>query len=273
MGIKYSWVIFIIKTTTPCKREEIFQQNPEEFRDKAQYKITGLKIIRKEFYLGQNLILVILPCLFLFLQLLQVLVVAYRIQFPDQGLNLGPLHWEPGVLATGPPGKSQLWFYCNVHQRAYMLHIESMTPQPFLFRMRFKVEKLPWLYQGFHDSLVGKESICNAGDPCSIPGLGRSPEEGKGYPLQYSGLENSMDCLVHGVTKSRTRLSNLHFKVEKASLVAQLVKNPPAMRETWVWSLGWEKPLEKGTTSHSSTLAWRTPWTVQSMGSQRVGHD
>ena len=60
-----------------------------------------------------------------------------------------------------------------------------------------------------------------------------SPEEGKGYPLQYSGLENSMDCLVHGVAKSQTRLSNLRFKVEKASLVAQAVKNLPAMRETW----------------------------------------
>ena len=49
---------------------------------------------------------------------------------------------------------------------------------------------------------VGKESICNAGDLGLIPGLGRSPGEGKGYPLQYSGLENSMDCIVHGVAKS-----------------------------------------------------------------------
>jgi len=47
--------------------------------------------------------------------------------------------------------------------------------------------------------------------------------------------------------------------------VAQLVKNPPAMRETWVRSLGWEKPLEKGKATHSSVLAWRNPWTVQSM--------
>ena len=54
----------------------------------------------------------------------------------------------------------------------------------------------------------GKESACNAGDLGSIPGLGRSPGEGKGYPLQYSGLENSMDYIVHGVTKSRTRLSD-----------------------------------------------------------------
>ena len=51
---------------------------------------------------------------------------------------------------------------------------------------------------------VGKESACNAGDPGSIPGLGRSPGEGKGYLLQYSGLENSMDFIVHGVTKSQT---------------------------------------------------------------------
>ena len=81
-------------------------------------------------------------------------------------------------------------------------------------------------------------------DPGSIPGSGRSAGEGIGYPLQYSW----------------------------ASLVAQLVKNPPAMWETWVQSLGWEDPLEKGRTTHSSILAWRIPW-IKSMGSQRVGHD
>ena len=53
------------------------------------------------------------------------------------------------------------------------------------------------------------ESACNAGDPISIPGLGRSPGEGKVYRLQYSGLENSIDCIVHGVAKSQTRLSQL----------------------------------------------------------------
>ena len=62
----------------------------------------------------------------------------------------------------------------------------------------------------------------------------KSAGEGTGYPLQYSW----------------------------ASLVAQLVKNPPAMRETWVRSLGWEDPLEKGKATHSSILAWRVPWTV-----------
>ena len=92
---------------------------------------------------------------------------------------------------------------------------------------------------GFPDSSVGKESACNAGDPGLIPGSGRSPGEGIVYPLQYSW----------------------------ASLEAQLVKNPPAMWETWVRSLGWEDPLEKGKAAHSNILAWRIPWTILSMGS------
>ena len=87
------------------------------------------------------------------------------------------------------------------------------------------------LWDGLLDSSVGKESACNAGDPSSIPGLARSTGEEIGYPLQYSW----------------------------ASLVAQLVNNPPAMWETWVLSLGWEDPLEKGKATHSSILAWRIP--------------
>ena len=87
---------------------------------------------------------------------------------------------------------------------------------------------------GFPDSSVGRESAYNAGDPSSIPGLGRSAGEGIGYPLQYSW----------------------------ASLVAQRVKNPPAMPETCVRSLGWDDPLEKGKATHSSILVWRIPWTV-----------
>ena len=59
--------------------------------------------------------------------------------------------------------------------------------------------------------LAKNPSTCNAGDLGLIPGLGRSPGEKKGYPLQYSGLENSIDCIVHGVAKSRTRLSDFHF--------------------------------------------------------------
>ena len=65
--------------------------------------------------------------------------------------------------------------------------------------------------RGFPHSSVGKESACNAEDLGSIPGLERSPGEGKGYPLQYSGLENCRDCIVHGVAKSRTQLRDFHF--------------------------------------------------------------
>ena len=64
---------------------------------------------------------------------------------------------------------------------------------------------------GFPCGSAGKESTCNAGDLDSVPGLGRSPGEGNGDPLQYSGLETSMDSIVHGVAKSWTRLSNLNF--------------------------------------------------------------
>ena len=87
---------------------------------------------------------------------------------------------------------------------------------------------------GFLGSSAGKESSCNVGDPGSIPGFGRSTGEGISYPLQFSW----------------------------ASLVTQLVKNLPAMQETWIQSLGLEDPLEKGMATHSSFVAWRIPQTV-----------
>ena len=98
---------------------------------------------------------------------------------------------------------------------------------------------------GFPDSSADKESACNEGDSISISGSGRSPGEEIGYPLKYTW----------------------------ASLVVQLVKNLPAMWETWVWSLVWEDPLKKGKATHSGILAWRIPWTVSSTGLQRIRHD
>ena len=71
---------------------------------------------------------------------------------------------------------------------------------------------------GFPCGSAGKESACNVGDLGSISGLGRSPGEGKGYSLQYSGLENSMDCIVHGVPKRQTQLSDFHFTSLLSSL-------------------------------------------------------
>ena len=70
---------------------------------------------------------------------------------------------------------------------------------------------------GFPCGSAGKESACNAGDLGSIPGLGRSPGEGKRYPLLYSGLENSTDCIAHGVAKSQAQLSDFHYLVKITS--------------------------------------------------------
>ena len=82
-------------------------------------------------------------------------------------------------------------------------------------KIHWKRDRLPTpVFLGFPCGSVGKESACNAGDLASIPGLGRSPGKGKGYPLQYSGLKNFMDCIVHGVTKSWTRLSDFHFSLQ-----------------------------------------------------------
>ena len=88
-----------------------------------------------------------------------------------------------------------------------------------------------YTYMSFPGSSAGKESARNAEDPSLIPGSGRSPGKRIGYALQYSW----------------------------ASLVAQTVKNSPAMLETWVQSLGWENLLEDGMATHSSILAWRIP--------------
>ena len=70
----------------------------------------------------------------------------------------------------------------------------------------------PSLLKGFPPGSAWKESTCNVGDLGSIPGLGRSSEEGNSYPLQYSGLENSMDCVLCGITKRWTQLNNFHFQ-------------------------------------------------------------
>ena len=83
-------------------------------------------------------------------------------------------------------------------------------------KIRWRRDRLPTpVFLGFPCGSADKESTCNVGDLGSIPGLGRSPGEGKGYPLQYSGLENSMDCIVHGVTKSQTDWATLTFTISQ----------------------------------------------------------
>ena len=93
-----------------------------------------------------------------------------------------------------------------------MLLKELWESKFFIYFITFLFVFCLHLYvHGFLHRSVGKESACSAGHPSLIPGLGRSAGEGIGYPLQYSGLENSKDCIVHGVEKSQTQLSNLHF--------------------------------------------------------------
>ena len=102
------------------------------------------------------------------------------------------------VLYTAPPGQNLFCIHSPRH-----LPLDCTSPGGHLFPAA-----LSYLRPGsgvwspdFPDSSVGKESACNAGDTSSIPGLGRFPGEGIGYQLQYSGLKNSMECIVHGVTK------------------------------------------------------------------------
>ena len=107
------------------------------------------------------------------------------------------------------------------------------------------------IHFSFPDSSVGQESACNAGDPSLIPGSGRSPGEGIGYPLQYSCLENPMDgeawcTTVHRVAKSQTQLSDLTFTFHFL-------------------------PLEQEMATHSSVLAWRIPGTAEPGGLPSVG--
>ena len=79
-------------------------------------------------------------------------------------------------------------------------------------KIRWRRDRLPTpVFLGFPCGSAGKESACNVGDLGLIPGLGRSPGKGKGYPLQYFGLENTTDGIVHGLAKSQTRLSDFHF--------------------------------------------------------------
>ena len=114
-------------------------------------------------------------------------------------------------------------------RRVYKAHRNSKTI--LLVKLKAVLSRFSRirLWDPMNCSSAGKGSACNAGDPSSIPGSGRSSGEGIGYPLQY--------CW--------------------ASPVAQTIKNPPPTRETWAWPLGWEDPLKEGMATHSSILAWR----------------
>ena len=148
------------------------------------------------------------------------------------------LHYEPGTVwsAWGMVYHEQNMRTCaRVHTHTHT-HTIPMPVNSYSSRKRDTIIKSKRVRstRDFPDSSGGKESTCNAGDRGSIPGSGRSAGKEIGYPLQYS----------------------------LASLVAQLVKNLPAMWETWIQPVGWKDPLGKGTATLSSILTWRIPWTV-----------
>ena len=134
----------------------------------------------------------------------------------------------PGSSALGDsPGK-------NTEVGCHFLLQQIFLTQglnPDLPHCRWILYQLSFQGSPFFTKVDGKESACSAGDLGSIAGSGRSPGKGMGYPLQYSW----------------------------ASLVTQRVKNPPAVWEIWVQSLGWEDPLEEGMATHLSIFAWRIP--------------
>ena len=147
------------------------------------------------------------------------------------------LEW---VAISFSRGSSQLrdwtWVSC-IAGRHFTIWATRKVPQPEIKpttpalegRFFFFSKQQIYYIMGFPCGSAGKESAFSEGDLGSIPGLGRSPGERKGYPLQYSGLENSMDCIVHGVAKSQTRLSNFHFHFS----ILQLCRPEDWHRSPW----------------------------------------
>ena len=153
-----------------------------------------------------------------------------------------PVRWQvlssiPGLYTPGaypPPTPSP----CHDHQKC----LQTLQNVP----CRIKLPPVKNHCPGSSGSSAGEESTCNAGDPGSILESGRSPGEGIDYPLQYSW----------------------------ASLVAQLVKNPPAMQETWVGKIPWRRTWQPTPVFSPGESEWtEEPGGLQSMGSQRVGHN
>ena len=137
------------------------------------------------------------------------------------GDPLPVLHPKPGMCQA--TGLADFWLFMQILMVAQLVkNLPAMQETGF----NSWVRKIPWkrdrlptpVFSGFPGGSAGKESACNVEDLCSIPGLGRSPGEGNSYPLHYSGLENSKDCIVHGVAKSQTQLSNFQSLIFRSRI-------------------------------------------------------
>ena len=137
-------------------------------------------------------------------EILQARILKW-VAMPSSWCRLSHLKSSPpkkAILQGFPESSAGKESICNAGDPSLILGVGKIL---------WKRDRLPTpVFLGLPCDSAGKESTCNAGDLGSIPGLGKSPAEGKGYPLQYSGLENPMDCVVQGVTKSRTRLNDFH---------------------------------------------------------------
>ena len=123
---------------------------------------------------------------------------------------------------------SQIWIFCSLIRLRFLpdtcsISEDVVSPLPRMYHsnsrnyffqkstVKAELNMAPVLFRGFPGGSAGQESACNAGDLGPIPRLGRSTGEGNGYPLQYSDLENSIDCIAHGIAKSRSQQSYFHF--------------------------------------------------------------
>ena len=162
-------------------------------------------------------------------------------------------HSGCSVLVLGPAGYKQTSVFYELFALSPLKYFKANT----LWAERTPISSLPssimiealgylqmkitfldswsqvWPQLGFPCDSAGKESVCNERDLGSIPGEGRSPGEGKGYLLQYSGLANSMDCIVHGVAKSQTWLSDFHFTSLATVHLWIWVRSDPCKCQVW----------------------------------------
>ena len=139
--------------------------------------------------------------------------------------------------------------FCHIYFSFLKVEIKWVNSRPLLYPNT-----------GFPCGSAGKESAYHAGDLGSIPGLGRSPGEGKGYPLQYSGLEDSMECIVHGVTKTWTWLSDFHFVSQHSNFRSTLKFIMLCI--VFLNLLHFEIYLNNTIALHSFSFAWLESYTL-----------